>query len=47
MVDLNKLAKSPYLHIVRKSSNGTVSDGDGGQSNLVRIFFSFDNPFSN
>jgi len=39
IVDLNQLAKSPYLHIARKSSNGTVSDSDGIQSNLVCTVF--------
>ncbi|CAF2046137.1 unnamed protein product [Rotaria magnacalcarata] len=28
-IDLTKLSKSPYSHIIRKSSNGALSDGDG------------------
>jgi hypothetical protein len=37
ITDFNKLSKSPYLNIGRKSSNGTVSDSDGIQSNIVRL----------
>ncbi|CAF3593242.1 unnamed protein product [Rotaria sp. Silwood1] len=32
ILDFNKLSKSPYLYLARKSSNGTVSDTDGIQS---------------
>ncbi|CAF0891123.1 unnamed protein product [Rotaria sordida] len=32
ILDFNKLSKSPYLYLVRKSSNGTVSDTDGSKS---------------
>lgn len=32
LVDINKLSKSPYLYVSRKTSNGALSDGDSIQS---------------
>ena len=39
VTDFNKLSRSPYLNIPRKSSNGTVSDSDGIQLNNVGFCF--------